>query len=57
MCGFKIIALHMKCRKGLITYFKTICIVILKKHVAIKHKTLVAKYLKHVASQLRSTHD
>ncbi len=57
MCGLKIIALHMRCCKGLITYFKITCIVILKKHLAIKHKTLLAKYLKHVGNQLRSTHD
>jgi len=44
--GPKILALHTRLRKGLITYHKSNGIKIMKKHVKLEHNTLIKKFHK-----------
>jgi hypothetical protein len=56
MSSLEILALCIRCCKGLIAYHKVNGIIAVKEHVEFLHKTLLTKYLEHVTNQFWSTH-
>jgi hypothetical protein len=45
---FEILAMHTKCKKGFITYYKSNGITTMKKHVDFDHFALLKKLLENV---------